>query len=279
MTTPTIERARLDDVSAVLALVEGNRLPLEGLAEHMATTLVARIDGRIVGSAALELYADGALLRSVAVEPEWRDRGLGGALTTAALTLASQLRAPAVFLLTTTAERYFPRFGFEPIERIDVPPSVQASIEFRSACPASAAVMRLRVTMPESVIFACVHNAGRSQMAAAFFNAVADPSRAQAVSAGTAPDDCVHPVVVDVMREVGIDLSANTPQRLTQELAADASLLVTMGCGESCPVVPGLERTDWPLADPKDRPIDAVRAIRDDIRRQVMSLVDARRWR
>jgi arsenate reductase (thioredoxin) len=131
----------------------------------------------------------------------------------------------------------------------------------------------------DRVIFACVHNAGRSQMAAAFFNAVADPNRAEAVSAGTEPGDHVHPVVIDVMREVGIHLSGNRPQRLTPDLARGASLLVTMGCGESCPYVPGLRRDDWPLADPKDRPFEEVRTIRDEIRERVRQLVDARGWR
>jgi arsenate reductase (thioredoxin) len=131
----------------------------------------------------------------------------------------------------------------------------------------------------DRVIFACVHNAGRSQMAAAFFNAVADPNRAEAVSAGTEPGDHVHPVVIDVMREVGIHLSGNRPQRLTPDLARGALLLVTMGCGESCPYVPGLRRDDWPLADPKDRPFEEVRTIRDEIRERVRQLVDARGWR
>ena len=129
------------------------------------------------------------------------------------------------------------------------------------------------------VIFACVHNAGRSQMAAAFFSALADPALADAVSAGTQPGQRVHPEVVDVMREVGIDLSANTPQRLTDELARSATLLVTMGCGDACPYVPGLERDDWPLRDPKGLPSDQVREIRDQIRDRVSALVDARRWR
>ena len=124
-----------------------------------------------------------------------------------------------------------------------------------------------------TVIFACVHNAGRSQMAAALFNAAADPARARAVSAGTEPAARVHPEVVDVMREVGIDLAVARPQRLTAELAAGAALLVTMGCGESCPVVPGLRRDDWALPDPKGRPRDEVRAIRDEIRRRVEQLI------
>src|SRR5262249_4705464 len=104
---------------------------------------------------------------------------------------------------------------------------------------------------PERVIFACVHNAGRSQMAAAFFAVMADPARVQALSAGTQPAEYVHPEVVDAMREVGIDLGGSRPQRLTADLAKQASLLVTMGCGEECPVVPGLERSEWTLADPK----------------------------
>jgi arsenate reductase len=130
----------------------------------------------------------------------------------------------------------------------------------------------------ERVIFACVHNAGRSQMAAAFFNQLADPTQAQAVSAGTQPADRVHPEVAEAMREAGIDLAGSTPRLLTAELAAGARLLVTMGCGESCPVVPGLQREDWPLADPKGQPIERVREIRDQIREQVRQLVETRGW-
>jgi arsenate reductase len=130
----------------------------------------------------------------------------------------------------------------------------------------------------DTVIFACVHNAGRSQMAAAWFNALADPSKAHAVSAGTQPADRVHPVVVDVMREAGVDVSANRPQRLTADLARGATLLVTMGCGDECPFVPGLQTDDWSLPDPKGRPIDEVRATRDDIKLRVAALVRARGW-
>ena len=129
-----------------------------------------------------------------------------------------------------------------------------------------------------NVLFACVHNAGRSQMAAAFFNALADPAKAVAVSAGTQPGERVHPEVVDVMREVGIELSAHRPQKLTDQLAREASLLVTMGCGDECPYVPGLQRDDWPLDDPKGKPLDQVRRIRDEVRARVSELLDARGW-
>jgi arsenate reductase len=128
-------------------------------------------------------------------------------------------------------------------------------------------------------LFACVHNAGRSQMAAGFFNALADPAKARAVSAGTRPADRVNPVVVEAMREAGIDVSTGTPQFLTAELACDARWLITMGCGDECPVVPGVMREDWPLDDPADQSLERVRAIRDDIRARVDAFLDRERLR
>jgi len=129
-----------------------------------------------------------------------------------------------------------------------------------------------------TVIFACVHNAGRSQMAAAFFNQLADPARARALSAGTQPAAHVHPEVLAAMREAGLDLSGARPTLLTDELAAGAHLLVTMGCGETCPVVPGLRRLDWPLDDPKGQDPARVRAIRDEIRERVRNLIAVEGW-
>jgi arsenate reductase len=128
------------------------------------------------------------------------------------------------------------------------------------------------------VLFACIHNAGRSQMATALFNALADPAKAHALSAGTKPGHAVHPEVANVMRELGIDLSSAAPRLLTDDLARSVNTLITMGCGEECPYVPGVERDDWTLPDPKGRPLEEVRAIRDDIRRRVASLIEARGW-
>jgi arsenate reductase (thioredoxin) len=124
-----------------------------------------------------------------------------------------------------------------------------------------------------TLIFACIHNAGRSQMSAALFNRFADPAKARAISAGTQPAEHVHPVVMDAMREIGIDLSSAKPQKLTAELAQGADTLITMGCGDECPYVPGLRRDDWPLPDPKGQEIETVRETREEIKRRVLELL------
>ena len=146
--TRLIEAATPADLPAVHALLDRHRLPLDGVDDHVDSMVLAREGARVVGAAALEVYADGALLRSVAVDPTVQGSGVGQQLTEAALRMAQTRGVDAVFLLTTTAERFFPRFGFERIDRGDVPASVQQSVEFRSACPASAIVMRKRFAGP-----------------------------------------------------------------------------------------------------------------------------------
>ena len=130
----------------------------------------------------------------------------------------------------------------------------------------------------KTVIFACIHNAGRSQMAAAWFNALANKNKAQAISAGTNPGTRVHPEVLQAMREVGIDLEGAVPRKLTDELAAEASMLITMGCGEQCPHVPRLRHLDWPLEDPRGKPVQRVREIREEVKGLVQELVRAEAW-
>lgn len=126
-----------------------------------------------------------------------------------------------------------------------------------------------------SFIFACIHNAGRSQMSAALFNKYVDDTKARAISAGTQPAERVHPVVQEAMQEIGIDLSSAKPQKLTAELAQGADMLITMGCGDECPYVPGLRRDDWPLPDPKGQGIETVRQTREEIRKRVLALLEA----
>lgn len=142
MTDCRIEAARAGDRDAILGLLDRVHLPKDGLGDELPPAVVARRDGDVIGSALLEIYEGGALLRSVAVDPAAQGLGLGARLTAAALARAQELRVPAVYLLTTTAEGFFPRFGFAAIARDDVPAGVRESVEFRSACPASAIVMK-----------------------------------------------------------------------------------------------------------------------------------------
>jgi arsenate reductase len=123
-----------------------------------------------------------------------------------------------------------------------------------------------------TVLFVCLHNAGRSQMSQALFERAA-VGRHTALSAGTTPGEHVHPEVVEVMRELNIDLADREPQLLTTELAQQADVVVTMGCGDACPYIPGKRYVDWELPDPKGRPLAEVRATRDDIARRIDSLL------
>ena len=123
-----------------------------------------------------------------------------------------------------------------------------------------------------TVLFVCLHNAGRSQMSQALFDRAA-AGRHTALSAGTTPGDRVHPEVVEVMNELEIDLADRTPQLLTRELAEQADLVITMGCGDQCPYIPGKRYLDWDLPDPKGRPMDEVRATRDEIAQRVAELL------
>ncbi len=143
MTSATIAPANATDLPAIHALLRTSALPLDGVDAHLATTLAAREGERVVGCAAIEPYDGAALLRSVAVAPDHRGTGLGSRLTRAALDLARARGARTVYLLTTTAEDYFPRFGFRPVQRAAVDPAVRGSVEFTTACPESARAMRL----------------------------------------------------------------------------------------------------------------------------------------
>ena len=196
-------------------------------------------------------------------------------------TSSTSFANPAVTLARSFSDT------FAGIRPADVPLFVAAQM-----CGAMAATLLFRWLVPslpdtarnilvphvnsrpaKTYLFACVHNAGRSQMAAALFNLYGNPGECCAMSAGTQPASHVHPEVVEVMREIGIDLASAKPRKLTDELARDASVLVTMGCGEACPYVPGLKTLDWALPDPKGKSLDEVRAIRDEIHERVKSLL------
>jgi arsenate reductase len=210
---------------------------------------------------------------SVYVARDARRRGVGDALLRALVEEARRAGKwkiiAGIFPENAASLRLFRAHGFREIGRHEA--HGQLDGVFRDV------VLVERIVAP-TVLFACVHNAGRSQMAAAWFRKLADPAKARALSAGTSPGPTVHPEVLAAMREEGIDLGAASPQKLTDELARSSTRLIAMGCGESCPVVPGLCRVDWPIEDPKGKPLERVRAIRDEVRARVAALVDAEGW-
>ena len=205
-----------------------------------------------------------------------------GAYITAAywFTSSTSFANPAVTLARAVSDT------FSGIRPADAPAFIAA--QFAGAIAATFLFRWLVPSLPKTAedilmphgshhlktyLFACVHNAGRSQMAAALFNVYADQNQCRGISAGTQPAAYVHPEVVEAMREIGIDLSSSNPQRLTPALAQTASVLVTMGCGDACPFVPGLKTIDWPLQDPRGQSVEAVRAIRDEIHEKVKTLI------
>lgn len=271
------------DLPYVLELLTAAGLPTGGLQDQFpGGYVVIRDDHGLAAVGGVERYGDTGLLRSVVVHPRHRGRGLGRVLVRRLLQASHDLEA--VYLLTTTAADVFRHLGFTDTDRLVAPVTLRASPEFASICPSDATCLAWRNPSPRSpavakvVLFACVHNAGRSQMAAAFFDALADPSKARSLSAGTAPGPHVHPEVLAAMREVGLDLSGRFPGLLSPALADQATLLVTMGCGEACPAITGLRREDWPLDDPKGQPTAQVRRIRDQIEGKVRHLLEREGW-
>jgi len=206
-----------------------------------------------------------------------------GAYITAAywFTSSTSFANPAVTIARCVSNT------FSGIRPVDVLPFIAAQLA--GAFAATLLFRKLIPSLPETAqnilmphisgepvktyLFACVHNAGRSQMAAALFNIYADRGRCRAISAGTLPAERIHPEVVEAMKEIGVDLRWAKPQKLTTDLVKTCSVLVTMGCGEACPYVPGLRTIDWDIPDPKGQSRQDVRVIRDDIHEKVKTLI------
>jgi glycerol uptake facilitator-like aquaporin len=253
------------------------RLPVISLSRHVRTG-PAQMLGEFVATFGLLAVIWGcSRLRTDAVP------FAVGAYITAAywFTSSTSFANPAVTVARSLSDTFS---GIRPVDAprfiaAQMAGALAATLLFRWLVP-SLPELAKKILVPHSsarpvktYLFACVHNAGRSQMAAALFNLYADRSQCMAISAGTEPTSHVHPEVVTVMQGIGIDLSTAQPQKLTEELAQTASVLVTMGCGEACPFVPGLRTVDWALPDPKGQSLQAIRAIRDEIHEIVKTLL------
>jgi protein-tyrosine-phosphatase/N-acetylglutamate synthase-like GNAT family acetyltransferase len=240
------------DYSQVTALLDLLGLPLAGVPSDLSGFVVAESDGRVVGTAAVEVYGRAGLLRSVAVDPEHQSRGLGAALIDRVLECARASGVEDVFLLTTTADRWFPRHGFAVASRAEVPEALQASAEFRGACPASAVLMRRRLEPPRRVLVLCTGNSARSQIAEALL-ATKGAGRLQVASAGARPASRVHPLALAVLREHGIEWPERRPQGIDAVAAREWDYLITVcdHAKEVCPILPGQPvAIHWGMSDP-----------------------------
>jgi N-acetylglutamate synthase-like GNAT family acetyltransferase/protein-tyrosine-phosphatase len=246
----SVRPARKEDLAAVRQFLGEAGLPDAGVEEWLPQFIVAEHQGRIVGVAGLELYGPSALLRSVAVRAEYRGGGLGRALVDRLLIGARERGTRDVYLLTTTAESWFPRLGFAPITRDEVPEAVRRSVEFTSACPTSATVMRK--SLARRVLFVCTGNSARSQMAEAVLNHRAG-GRYLAESAGSEPAVRVHPYAVEVLRGAGIAWQGHQPRALVGLEREPWDLVITVcdHARESCPVFLGNPVVaHWGIPDP-----------------------------
>jgi N-acetylglutamate synthase-like GNAT family acetyltransferase/protein-tyrosine-phosphatase len=240
------------DHPQVSALLERVGLPLAGVSPELGGFVVAERDGVIVGSAALEQYGVVGLLRSVAVDPVHRGSGLGAALVDAVLERARSSGVGDVFLLTTTAERYFPRHEFVVVSRDEAPEALQASAEFRGACPASAVLMHRRLERPRRVLVLCTGNSARSQIAEALL-ATRGRGRVEAASAGARPAPRVHPLALGVLRDHGIEWPERAPQGIGAVAGREWDYVITVcdHAREACPILPGQPvAVHWGMSDP-----------------------------
>ena len=271
---PALRDATADDRDAIASLLRGAALPVADLASAPVRFLVAEDARGLAGVVGIERHGDAALLRSLAVRDDMRGRGLGVALVEAAEREARRDGVRELVLLTTTAAPFFAARGYASIDRAQAPPALQATSEFRSLCPSSAACLRKEIPEPRRLLFVCVENANRSQMAEAFAR-LHGGAGVEAYSAGSRPSGRINPKAVRFMAERGVDLSTHGSKSLDDVggLAFDA--VVTMGCGDACPWVPARRREDWALPDPREMDDDGYRAVRDDIEARVRALLAA----
>jgi N-acetylglutamate synthase-like GNAT family acetyltransferase/protein-tyrosine-phosphatase len=248
--TATLRDASPADYAGVAALLAASHLPLAGVPDDLKGFVVAD-DGRIVGAAAVEVRGVAGLLRSVAVDPPYQGRGLGAALVDRARERARAAGVEDVFLLTTTAENYFPRHGFAVASRDTVPQALRESEEFRGACPASAVLMHRRLA-PVRVLVLCTGNSARSQLAEALLQ-TRGRGRVTAASAGARPAPRVHPLALTVLRAHGITWPERVPRGVDAVVGERWDYVITVcdHAREVCPVLPGQPvAVHWGLSDP-----------------------------
>jgi len=268
-----IRAAHAEEFAAIHALLELAGLPTGDLTTSNIEWLVALNEGKLRGVVGLEAFGSAGLLRSLAVQPSARGCGIASALV-AELELRSRERGVRqLLLLTQTAEKFFRDRGYTLADRAAAPADVRDSAEFCSLCPASTVCMTKQPEAAKRVLFVCVENSNRSQMAEAFAH-LHGMGKVFAASAGSKPSGTINPKAMRFMGELGYDMCEHRSKSL-DEIRGDFDVVVGMGCGDSCPWIPAKRRVDWDLPDPKSMTDDAYREVRDEISRRVAQLLQS----
>jgi N-acetylglutamate synthase-like GNAT family acetyltransferase/protein-tyrosine-phosphatase len=273
MTTQSeIQKATSADEAAIKQLLQQNKLPTEDI-NDLSHFFIVKEDKKIIGTIGLEVYGDSGLLRSMATDAAYRNRGIAASLVAVLFQHARELGLKEIYLLTETAEKYFEKKGFHKIERNIVPEAVKQSKEFSHLCASTAIAMKKEVTMKKKVLFVCIENSNRSQISQAFAKMLAGEN-IEAYSAGSKPSGIVNPKAIAAMKELGYDLNKHDSKSLQDvKRFAPFDAVVTMGCGDACPWMPAKKFINWEIPDPKHMEPGEFNKVRDYIKEKVKELL------
>lgn len=266
------EIAKPGDQQAIIELLQKNNLPVDDLETGKQIFWTVRADGQIAGTIALETCGGFGLLRSMATNELFRNKGVASALVDALFEEAGKTGLIEVYLLTETAEKYFERKGFLKVSRDKVPAEIKQSKEFTHLCPSTAVVMKKPVSK-KKLLFVCIENSNRSQMSQALA-AMLGGDAVEAYSAGSKPSGVVNPKAIAAMKELGYDLGRHDSKSLDEvKKYAPFDVVVTMGCGDACPWMPAKQFVDWQIPDPRNMEKEEFNAVRDLLRNKVQELL------
>jgi len=266
------EIAKPGDLQVIAALLQKNNLPVDDLDTGKQIFWTVRYDEQIGGVIALEVYNGFGLLRSMATQEQFRNKGVASVLVEALLEEAGKMGLKEVYLLTETAEKYFERRGFEKVSRENVPDEIKQSVEFSHLCPSTAVVMK-RPLSKKKLLFVCIENSNRSQMSQAFAILLGG-DHVEAYSAGSKPSGVINPKAITAMKELGYDLGKHESKSLEEvKKYAPFDVVVTMGCGDACPWMPAKKFIDWQIPDPRNMEKEEFNAVRDLLKSKVLNLL------
>jgi arsenate reductase len=257
----------------VIALLQQNKLPVSDIGEHTLLYAFTDDSGSLAGSAGLELFGKQALVRSISVVPSQQHSGIGSLIIKELEDIARQKSIAELYLLTTTADKFFAGHGYSVVNRNDLPESIRQTPEFTSVCPSSAIAMRKQLYEKKKILFVCVENSNRSQMSQAFATMLGE-NKVEAYSAGSKPSGKINPKAIAAMNELGYDLSKHDSKSLDEvKQFAPFDVVVTMGCGDACPWMPAKEFIDWQIPDPRNMEPHQFNEVRDLIKTKVTELI------